>query len=274
MDLYDQEHIRNFFDEYAEKETLRWERSIVEKVKHYVHLHYLKKYIEKDDLILELGAGTGVFTKELAEFSKNLTVTDLSPVQLNHNEKNAEKGKFQDRIKDWKITDICDLSEFANDTFDKILCYGGPLSYVFEKKLKALSEMKRVLKPGGIALISVMNLWGTVNQYLTDIMLEISRDDNEKIIKTGNLHPTSFAPSKHYCHMFTLEELITDIENAGFENLEISASNCLSSLRANELEEIFKNKEKWNYFLELEIRACRSKGMIESGTHIIAAIRK
>ena len=274
MELYDQKHIQNWYNEYAEQETQRWEKSIIEKVKLHLHLHYLNRYIAKGDQILELGAGTGMFTKALAKLSSNLTVTDLSPVQLQLNKKNAEAGKYSQRIKTWEIQDICDLSNYQNNAFDKVLCYGGPLSYVFEKKGVALKEIKRVLKPGGIALISVMNLWGTAHEYLAKIIIPTAPEDNEKVISTGNLHPSGFTPSDHHCHMFRSEELKKDILEAGFELLVLSASNCLSASKEAELEILIQDQEKWNYFLDVEVRACQSPGMVESGTHIIAVIKK
>jgi hypothetical protein len=104
--------------------------------------------------------------------------------------------------------------------------------------------------------------------------MNIPKDKNEKILTTGNLHPSSFSPSDHYCHMFRLDELKSDINTIGLEIIDISASNCLSSLRDAELEEINKDKEKWEYFLDVEKRACKSSGMLESGTHTIVVIKK
>lgn len=274
MGLYDQKHIQNFYDEYGEQETQRWEKSIIEKVKFHLHLHYLHQYLRKGDAILELGAGPGTFTKILAEYSSNLTITDLSSVQLQLNQQNAQEENYTHRIKAWNLTDICDLGDYQDNAFDKVVCYGGPLSYVFEKKIIALKEIYRVLKPNGIALLSVMNLWGTAHEYLSKIVLPMSKEDNEKVIQTGNLHPSSFTPSDHHCHMFRSEELKADIQAAGFELLEISASNCLSASHSEDLEELIKDQEKWAYFLDVEVRACKSPGMIESGTHMIAVIRK
>lgn len=167
------------------------------------------------------------------------------------------------------MIDICDLSSFDDHSFDKVICYGGPLSYVFEKNIDALKEIHRVLKPGGLVLLSVMNLWGTLNQSLMTIIFSFSEADNEKIITTGNLHPSSYADSAHYCHMYKSQELTELLENTGFEIVEISASNCLATNRGKELEEIEKNPQKWQYFLDLEIQACKSSGMIESGSHLI-----
>ncbi|MEL6925546.1 MAG: class I SAM-dependent methyltransferase [Bacteroidota bacterium] len=274
MKIYDQQHIRQFYDDYAEQETLRWNKSIVEQVKYHVHLHYLDRYIQTDEVVLELGAGTGMFTRELAKRSANNTITDLSPVQLSLNQQRATTEAYEDRIRAWAHADICDLSAFDENQFDKVLCYGGPLSYVFEQKRVALRQIKRVLKPGGIALFSVMNLWGTVHEYLMKGIMPYSVEDNEKVIQSGNLHPSSFTASDHHCHMFTSDEIKKDVAEVGFKLLDLSASNCLSANRADDLEQIRKDAEKWDYFLSLELRACCSPGMIESGTHIIFVVQK
>ncbi len=274
MNLYDADHIRNFYDRYAEAETQRWDKSPVEQVKQYVHRFHLDAHVRAGDKVLELGAGTGIFTEQLASITEDLTITDISPVQLALNQKRGKALGYEEKVKHWDLADITDLKQFSDDTYDVVLCYGGPLSYVFEQKHQALAEIKRVLKPGGKALISVMNLWGTVHQYLTAIMLEVSPAENEKVMRTGNLHPSSFTPSDHHCHMFRAEELKADLAQVGFEILSLSASNCISAMRADDIPEIKKDAEKWQYFLDLEIRACQSPGMIESGTHLIAVVQK
>ncbi|MFK7923916.1 MAG: class I SAM-dependent methyltransferase [Bacteroidia bacterium] len=274
MNLYDADHIRNFYDQYADLETHRWDKSPVEQIKLYVHQHHLSTHINAGDKVLELGAGTGIFTEQLASITEKLTITDISPVQLALNQKRSQELDYASKVQDWGLADITDLAQFKDETFDKVVCYGGPLSYVFDKKHQALAEIKRVLKPGGKALMSVMNLWGTTHQYLTAIMLEVPPAENEKVMTTGNLHPSSFTPSDHHCHMFRAEEFKTDLQQAGFEILTLSASNCLSAMRAAQLPEIKKDVNRWQYFLDLEIRACQSPGMIESGTHLIAVVQK
>ena len=87
-------------------------------------------------------------------------------------------------------------------------------------------------------------------------------------MQTGNLHPSAFTTSDHHCHLFTAQELKHDIQSVGLQLITISASNCLSALRTEVLEDLKKNTEKWKYFLDLELRACQSPGMAVSYTHL------
>lgn len=274
MSRYNQEHIQRFYNTYGEQETRRWEKSPVEQVKFHVHRHYLQKHVQPGDRVLELGAGTGMFTRELAPLVSEMVVTDLSPVQLKLNQQRAQEERYEQLVTQWAEVDICDLSQYPTDHFDAVVCYGGPLSYVFEKKGLALREMKRVLRPQGTLLISVMNLWGTVHEYMHKIILPIAPEDNEKVMTTGDLHPDTFTDSDHHCHMFRATEFRTDLKEAGFKILDFSASNCLSALRGEEIPKLKQEPNKWAYFLDLEIRASASPGMVESGTHLIAVGQK
>ena len=62
MTKYDPDWVRAHYDQYAEKEWERWDRGPVEQVKFEIHLHYLHKYLQAQDRILEMGAGAGRFT--------------------------------------------------------------------------------------------------------------------------------------------------------------------------------------------------------------------
>ncbi|MBE9101754.1 methyltransferase domain-containing protein [Vacuolonema iberomarrocanum] len=53
-------------------------------------------------------------------------------------------------IEDWQQVDICDLSCFSTGSFDHLVAYGGPFSYVLENRDVALRESLRVIKPNVI----------------------------------------------------------------------------------------------------------------------------
>ena len=59
------------------------------------------------------------------------------------------------------------------ESFDAVVAYGGPLSYVFERLPRALAEVLRVLKPHGLFLTSAMCLWyGVVGREMALLLLE------------------------------------------------------------------------------------------------------
>ncbi len=274
MTKYDPDWVRSHYDQYGEREWERWDKSPVERIKFEVHLHYLQEYLTPDDRILEIGAGAGRFTQELAKISKEIVVADISPVQLQLNRENAQRLGFSDAIAGWVECDMCNLEpHFGDCVFDAVVCYGGPLSYVFEERETAVRELLRVTKPGGLLFLSVMSLWGTVHHFLPGV-LEVDADLNREIIASGDLGPDRAAASEHFCHMYRAAEFRIFLEGSGAIIEVLSASDCLSATWAEHLEAIREERDTWQHLLEMEIEACREPGCVDMGTHLIALCRK
>ena len=168
---------------------------------------------------------------------------------------------------------MCDMSCFTDSSFDAVVSFGGPLSYVLDRRDEAINECIRVTKPGGVILLSVMCLWGTIHQYL-DGVLGFTPDDNQKIIETGDLTASNSKMAGHYCHMFRSRELREFLESHGLEVIEMAASNTLSPVHGEHLNTIRDDDVKWKQLLAMELEACREAGCLDAGTHLIAAARK
>lgn len=273
MNRYDSQWVKQYYDEYGDKEWGRLEKSPADEAKLHVHRHYLQKHIKPGDRVLEIGPGPGRFTQLLAEFEATVVVADISPVQLKLNREYAGKLGFESAVEDWLELDVCNMGVIAGETFDAVVCYGGPLSYVFEQRRKAMSEMLRAVKPRATILLSVMSLWGAVHEFLQGVM-NICQEENWQIIESGDLCPATYAESNHHCHLFRAGELRGFLEEMGVEILEMSASNCLSAVWGDRLDDIRKDSAKWQHLLELEIEACKEPGCLDMGTHLIAVIQK
>jgi SAM-dependent methyltransferase len=274
MAEYDRDWVKSYYDEYGKREWERWDVSPVEKVKFEVHLYYLRKHLEASDRILEIGAGAGRFTQELARISNKIVVADISPVQLQLNRENAQTLGYSDSIEQWIECDICDLRPHFDDAeFDAVVCYGGPLSYVFGEREKAISELLRVTRPDGRLFLGVMSLWGTVHHFLPQV-LKVNPAMNKDIISTGDLGPDRSAASTHFCHMYRAAEFGGFLEEAGAVIEVLSASDCLSATWAERLKEVQEDEATWQHLVEMEIEACREPGCLDMGTHLIAVCRK
>ena len=272
--FYDPNWVAGFYDQYADKEWSRWDRDAVHAVRFYVHVHYLRQWVKPGMRVLEAGAASGRFTQVLAELGAKVTVLDLSPKQLELNQANAAEHEFEEAVEERVLADICDLSRFKDASFDAVVCYGGPLSYVFDARDLALAELLRVTKAAGPVLLSVMCNWGTHKEYLYDIMHGGSAAQIQAVATTGDLHPDTWPVETHRCHMFKADELKAFIQHSGAELVAISASNALTSGHQSGLDGLRKDRKRWQDLLQLELQACASPGCLDMGTHLIAVAKK
>lgn len=271
---YQPKKVIKHFDELGIREWERLVQTPVDEVSLYIHTHYLQQYISHGDRILEIGAGAGRFTQVLAKLGARILVADISLGQLKLNKLQSAKHGFERSIEDWQQVDICDLSHFETGSFDYTVVYGGPFSYVLDKRDVALRESLRVIKPHGILLLSVMSLWGSAHRHLGGT-LSIPAAINQKITQSGDISAVTFPERKgSFMHLFRATELRNWLEQAGAEVIQLSASNCLSLMWDETLRQIKLDSDKWNELLRMEIEACADYGCLNMGTHIIAVARK
>ena len=271
---YHPEAVTQHFDEFGTREWDRLVQTPADEVSLYIHTHYLKKYISKGKRVLEIGAGAGRFTQVLAGLEAQVLVADISPVQLEINKRLALEYDFNQAVVDWQQVDICDLSRFEPSSFDCVVAYGGPFSYVIDKRDLALRECLRVLRSEGMLFLSVMSVWGSAHAHL-DGVLAIPAAANQKITSTGDITPATFPGRKrNFMHMFRADEVRQWLEKAGLTVTDMSASNCLSLTWNETLRQIRNDSEKWNELLRMEVEACADEGCLNMGTHLIAAGRK
>jgi len=237
----------------------------MDRVNFEVHRRFLDEWIRPGDRVLEAGAGPGRFTLELARIGARVVVGDISSRQLElHAEKTAAaESSVEERV----LLDIVDLSRFADETFDAVVCYGGPVSYVIGEADRALAEVLRVMRPGGTALVSVMSLLGSARAFFGHFPGLIEEFGWERavapIFETGDL--TADVNAGHVLRMYRWSELEALLSRQPCQVVAASASNFLSVGNGD----VFDDR-----FLELEIAACREPGALDAGTHIVVAVER
>ena len=270
---YNPDWAENYYDEYGDREWTRFTRSPADEVSLFIHTHYLERFVKPGSRVLDVGAGPGRFTKVLADMECRVVVADISQVQLDLHRKHAEALSFEDAVEERLRLDICDMSVLSDESFDAVVCYGGPLSYIFDQAPTALGECVRVCRRGGYVLASVMSLWGPAHRYLDEI-LKIPPENNRKITETGDLTPENWPDARHRCHMFRPNEVRQLVNQSGLTVAAISASNCLSIGWNDSLVEVKNDPTKWQELLRMELSACREEGCVGMGDHIIVVGKK
>lgn len=272
---YDASVIRRYFDEFGIREWERLERRPMDRINFEMHRRMLDRFVRSGDRVLEIGAGPGRFTIELARIGARVTVTDISPAQLDLNSEKVAAAGAEGAVVKRAVLDVLDLGTYAEETFDATVCYGGALSYVIEQADRALEEMLRVTTPGGYVLLTAMSLLGSVRRYLPDLLEETKRFGLEVVnreVTTGDLpaETTGGQPMRLY-RWADLEALL---RRHRCELVAASATNFLSVGNDAALAAVTSDEQMWTTFLAWEVSACEQPGALDSGTHIIAVVRK
>ena len=137
------------------------------RVEFYVTYTYIQRHLSavlderkcaKSDIkIMDIGAGTGAYCIPLADEGYTVSAVEM----VKHNLGILKK---KTKLVDARQGNACNMKKYADDTFDVTLLF-GPMYHLFshEDKIKALSEAKRITKPGGVIFVAyVMNEYGVI----------------------------------------------------------------------------------------------------------------
>ncbi len=147
------ERVKYFHDLDAPQYTkMRYQNSLCEGIAYVTRRKLVLDFLNQTSAtVLDIGCGPGILTENLLEKGLKVYSTDLS-IEMIKQAKNkalqnpsAEKAYFA-------VNDASNLP-FSNKELDIVLCI-GVMCYV-KDYLPVLSEIHRVLKPGGEAIVQV-----------------------------------------------------------------------------------------------------------------------
>jgi len=115
--------------------------------------YIFNKYFEKDKMILDIGCGTGRTTFSLYEMGyKNIVGLDLSEYMLTAARKISKKKGYNIKFIQGDVKEL----DFKDNSLDYALFSFNGIMQIPKKvnRIKALKEIRRVLKPNGIFIFT------------------------------------------------------------------------------------------------------------------------
>ncbi|RKX91984.1 MAG: hypothetical protein DRP84_10760 [Spirochaetes bacterium] len=269
------ESVKQYYDNYGIKEWKRLIKNPYTQLEFDTTLYFLRKYLPKRGLILDAGCGPGRYAVTLAKMNYNLVLFDLSPKQLKIARKKIKENKIEKKVKAIIEGSIVDLSNFKDNTFDAVLCTGGPLSHVikYSKREKAVSELIRVAKKNAPIFISVIGRLGVLKHELTRNQQEIENYPHvvEKILKMGSYDGKIDFTQAHF---FTIKELKKLLNNK-VKILEIIGLEGLAALHEKAIIKLYKNHPKaWKTWWKIHLETCTIPSVAETSEHIMVICKK
>lgn len=159
----------------------------------------------ENEKILEVGCGDASFTKNLAQFSKHVSAVDVSSEQIAIN-------RLKHPAIEFFAHDVTEPLPFRDNQFGAVWC-SEVLEHLFDP-LHALREMYRVLKRGGLIMLTV-----PYHGLLKNVCIALFKWEHH------------FDPEYPHIRFFTTRSLHKLCEKSGFVQIQTRTCGMSKPLR-------------------------------------------
>ena len=265
MDNRELDEILNnhYSNDYTEDDRLIKDKT--HQVEYITTLKYIDKYLKKGDRVLEVGAGTGIYSLGLAKRGYQVDAVELVNDNLN-----ILKSKITPAMNINAIQgNALDLSMYEDNTFDMTLVL-GPLYHLFkeEERDKVIEEAIRVTKSGGIIyyafILSDLTMinWGFEKGNLVPNMGIMITDDYKVINREEYIfYLTYMSDIKKLMQEHDKQEVITYVATDGVGRV--------MSDKINEMSD-----EEYKHYINYHLSICEREDLIGYSGHVLAITKK
>ena len=259
-------YIEGFYNNYNEQGRLTSKHGQVEFI---TTMHYLQKYLNPGAKVIEIGAGTGRYSRAIADMGYEVCAVELVQHNIDIFKSNISSSQ---KI---NITqgNALDLSAFADDSFDITLSL-GPMYHLYTEtdKKQAISEALRVTKPGGIVLCAYCISDATL---ITQCFMCPDGNFLRDFINRGKINPKTFDTTSVPEDIFELVRK-EDIDKlmAGFdvERLHYIATDLFTLYMREAVAKMAD--ELFEIYLRYHLSVCERKDLVGLTHHSLDMFRK
>jgi S-adenosylmethionine-dependent methyltransferase len=265
--------VKDYYNDHAENEQNRLDLPLC-RIEFVSTLRLIDKYFPKQGKVCDIGGGTGRYTIELLRKGYLVSLLDLSDeeirlanIQLNKNGLLAEK---------LIVGDARDLSMFESNAFDAALLL-GPLYHIVEssERAKVLQELKRILKPQGVAIIAYLNSWGLIKTGVVDF----PHWYNDISFLRSMLSEHTFAGQSlsgfTECYWSTSEAALQEIKGSGLEVLSYAGAESFAGGMGVLLDQLaIDSPEAYENVVQVAAEASELEQYRDGTDHLHIVVRK
>jgi ubiquinone/menaquinone biosynthesis C-methylase UbiE len=259
------DYIENHYTNYDEQARFDRNHNLVEFL---TTLRYIERYLSPGTRVLEIGAGTGRYSRAIADMGYQVEAVELVPHNIEIFQSQITPGQ------DIRVTqgNALDLHMFADNTFDITLVL-GPLYHLYTEadKRRCITEALRVTKPGGVIfaayVISDLSL-------LYDGIL-LNRWDTSNYMALGKIDPQTFSTVSTPEDIFEMtrkEDIDRLMAPFPVHRLHYIATTLISRAVRDTLNGI--DDKTFDMYLRHHFAICERPDMVGMTSHSLDVFRK
>jgi SAM-dependent methyltransferase len=235
--------------------------------------------------VLELGPGPGRFTPTILSSGARVVAVDLSLAMLRALHRRKPVRAQSRRLA--KVRAAGEFLPFRDGAFRGAVLYGNILGFSARDGRWLLSEVARVVRPGGTLIIDVSSPVGATTEFLENgarrrFLLRVLRDPEyyllNAVIGSGARVHSPFAPERWAFWEFdfyTVPAAQKALSAAGFRTIDRMAVGPIGAFRERLTAIARRDRRAWRNLVELEERVGRRPGVLETGHgFVMAAVRE
>ena len=254
-------NIIEYYNKFNEDKRLTRRHGIVEYVTAMKYIHKCLKKIDNPKII-DIGAGTGRYSIDLADEGYDVTAVEL----VKHNlmtlrSKNSKVKSF--------LGNATKMDRFDDNSFDIVLLF-GPMYHLISdtEKIKALSEAKRIVKNGGFILISYyMNDYAIIKHGFMEKNI-IDSINNNLIDKDFHIRPKD----DDLYSMVRIDDINRYKKIVGLNRVKIIAQDGFTDYIRKYINDL--SEEEFNLYIKYHLSVCERKELLGSSSHVLDILKK
>jgi 2-polyprenyl-3-methyl-5-hydroxy-6-metoxy-1,4-benzoquinol methylase len=256
------ETVRKFYDETVNYE---WERLDRHKVEFELSKRYINRYVKPNDRVLDLGGGPGKYSLYLAEKGCDVTLADLSQMNVDFALNKAKELCLH-------LNGVCidgrDLSSIDDGQFDHVLCM-GPMYHLKNEsdRIKLINECLKKLKPNGTIFVAFVSSYSFVWDYLIrnpQLILDEERKSQLNVmVDDVNFSGQGFTDNFY----IRPKDVLPFFDQFNLKKLHLL--NCESFLYLREAELLKESSEVVSAWLHLAEQVCEREDILSFAEHLM-----